>query len=558
MARREHDEQPRKRFSRSGHTSHSPSALPPLPPLPTGTAPAPPTQPYPPVPGPPPQYGPPQYGPPQYGSPPRVDGFGAATYHNGSPGPDAFAAEAANKQGRNISAAARATALGTAKGAKFVTNKVISASKADGAHQSGLTALIWNQVLSYGTDAMITVALASTVFFGASTHAQRGNVLIYLLVTMAPFALVAPIIGPALDRVQHGRRWAMAGSGLGRALLAIIMAAHATDLVVLYPCALGSLVFSKAYSVIRGAAAPRLVPPGMTLVEANARLSIFGLGAALAGGGLIGAIIKVSGSNSAGLWVTAIAFGACAYSAIKLPKQVDSATSADRHPDKPARPRGQQRVPLMTRLLSWAQRGFPPPVIISLQGESALRFISGFLTIFMAFWVESTRHGFTAAIALGFVIGAVGVGNFAGTALGTRLKLTRPEIVITTCAAVSGAFCLLAAILFNIEFAALGMLLTSATNSLGKIALDAVIQRDVAETLRSSAFARSETFLQLAWVLGAAIACLLPSGNGSLGFWVATAAVGAVAALLVLRSRALSHTGDPPVAPGNLRPGPSQ
>ncbi len=44
-------------------------------------------------------------------------------------------------------------------------------------------------MLSYGTDAMVTVALASTVFFGASAHAQRGHVLLYLLVTMAPFAV---------------------------------------------------------------------------------------------------------------------------------------------------------------------------------------------------------------------------------------------------------------------------------------------------------------------------------------------------------------------------------
>ncbi len=85
-----------------------------------------------------------------------------------------------------------------------------------GAEESGLTALIWNQVLSYGTDAMITVALASTVFFGASSNAQRGNVLLYLLITMAPFAVVAPVIGPVLDRLQHGRRWTMAGTAMGR------------------------------------------------------------------------------------------------------------------------------------------------------------------------------------------------------------------------------------------------------------------------------------------------------------------------------------------------------
>ena len=133
---------------------------------------------------------------------------------------------------------------------------------------------------------MITVALAGTVFFGASAHAQRGNVLLYLLVTMAPFALVAPFIGPALDRFQHGRRWTMAGTAIGRGILALIMAGHPTDLVVLYPCALGSLVLSKAYVVVRAAAAPRLVPPGLSLTEANARMSIFGLGSTIIGGGL--------------------------------------------------------------------------------------------------------------------------------------------------------------------------------------------------------------------------------------------------------------------------------
>ncbi len=143
----------------------------------------------------------------------------------------------------------------------MVTRKVISASKADGADESGLTALIWNQVLSYGTDAMITVALAGTVFFGASTHAQRGNILLYLLITMAPFAVVAPIIGPVLDRLQHGRRWTMAGTAIGRAVLALIMASHPSELLVLYPCALGSLVLSKAYGVVRAAAAPAAGAP---------------------------------------------------------------------------------------------------------------------------------------------------------------------------------------------------------------------------------------------------------------------------------------------------------
>ena len=77
---------------------------------------------------------------------------------------------------------------------------------------------------------------------------------------MAPFALVAPVIGPVLDRFQHGRRVAMATSAFGRALLAILMAQNFDNLYALFPLALGSLVLSKAYSVVRAAAAPRLVP----------------------------------------------------------------------------------------------------------------------------------------------------------------------------------------------------------------------------------------------------------------------------------------------------------
>jgi hypothetical protein len=549
MARRAKDDPPRKRFSRAGHTTHLPATPPTYPPAQYG---------------PPPQYPPAQYGPASQYPPPAVSqpaaGFGAPTYHQG-------ASRAGDPDSRGVVGAARTAAVGTGQAARFVTRKVILASQADGARESGLTALIWSQVLSYGTDAMITVALASTVFFGASTHAQRGNVLLYLLVTMAPFAVVAPVIGPALDRLQHGRRWSMAGTAIGRAVLAIIMAGHPTDLVVLYPCALGSLVFSKAYSVIRAAAAPRLVPPGMTLVKANARLTMFGLAASLAGGGLVGIIVKGTGSYSAGLWVTAVAFGTCAYFAFRLPSQVDSAAPEPRQPGTPPRPRTRirlrdpARMPPVARIRDWAGRGFVPAVIAALRAESALRFLAGFLTIFLAFHVEATRHGVGAAAALGAVVGAAGAGNFIGTALGARLKLARPEVVVMICLGIAGATCLLVAVLFSIDFAVLGMLISAAANALAKIALDALIQHDVSETMRSSAFARSETFLQLAWVVGAALGCLLPPHDGGVGFWVGGGITTAVTVTVALRLRAINRATSArewPQAPGNLAPGPSQ
>jgi hypothetical protein len=531
---KDNDGQPRKRFSKSGHTTHGPrvGGPPPYQPPPVH-------QPPPPVYQAPPGYQPPPpvyQAPPGY-QPPPGDGFSSPTY-NSQPGrPERPAATTAGGAALLIG---RSAITQTNRAARTVTRKVIRASKADGALESGLTALIWNQVLSYGTDAMITVSLAGTVFFGASANAQRGNVLLYLLITMAPFAVVAPVIGPALDRLQHGRRWTMAGTALGRGVLALVMAAHATELLVLYPCALGSLVLSKAYGVVRAAAAPRLVPQGMTLTSANARLTIFGLGSTLVLGGVVGVIIKITGSYSMGLVVTACGFFACGFFAFRLPKQVDSAAAAPRHPGEPVRPRAQTKVPPISRIQSWAKKGFDPHLVIALQGESVLRLLSGLLTIYLAFYVESTQHGLKAALELGLVIGAAGVGNFLGTAIGTRLHMGVPEllIVISTCAA--GAVCLLVAVSFDPMFAAAGMLVASVANALSKIALDALIQRDVVETLRSSAFARSETFLQLAWVIGAAIAVALPSksdGDGALAFVVAGVVTLAVGVVVFLRHR---------------------
>jgi hypothetical protein len=478
---------------------------------------------------------------------PDADGFSAPTYHagHGSPSGRADSSDPVDRPrsprtppaGTGGVTVTRAVLARSRYFSRLVAHKVITASEADGARESGLTALIWNQVMSYGADAMVTVALAGTVFFSAPSNAQRGNVLLYLLMTMAPFAVVAPVIGPALDRVRHGRRWVMAGTAVGRAVLAAVMAMNFTDLYVLFPAALGSLVLSKAYAVIRSSAAPRLVPSGLTLVEANARLSLFGLVSAILGGALAGAAIKATGSYPFGLWLTAIAFAVTAIYSFRLPKIVDSLPpSADPVTDRPDRRVDATRSDahgLLGRLLAWARRGFAPGVIVALQGESSLRWLAGFLTLFLAFYVESTAHGWEAVLSLGSVGIAAGLGNFCGTAVGTRLRLARPELIILCCTAAAAAGCLFTALLFSLPIAVCAMFVSAVCNALSKLSLDAIIQRDVAESLRSSAFGRSETFLQLAWVLGAAIALLLPSRQGHLGFGVAAAVlVGVVVAML--------------------------
>lgn len=434
--------------------------------------------------------------------------------------------------------------------------KVVDASEADGARESGLTALLWNQVMSLASDAMITVALAGTVFFAASGSEQRGNVLQYLLITMAPFAIVAPIIGPLLDRLQHGRRIAMGATGIGRAVLALVMAAHFNDMLVLLPCALGSLVLSKAYAVLRGSAAPRLVPPSMTLVTANARLSLFGLAATGIGGVALAAFLKVTGSYQWGLRLTAVAFAVTAFYSFKLPKSIDSPQGGPRPMPLSASTVPTTKLLSSARLREWSKRGFADEMLTTLQGQCAMRGIIGFLTLFLAFYIQDTSDGFDAVVDLAMFAVAAGGASFVGTAIGARLKLAKPEAIVYLCALVSAVACLITVVIFGTTMAIVCVAICGVGNALGKLSLDAVIQRDVEENLRSSAFARSETFLQLAWVLGAALAVILPAGHGQIDFLVATVVLGGVVAAITLRRHALKgHRAAGRPAPPAYDPG---
>jgi MFS family permease len=394
--------------------------------------------------------------------------------------------------------------------------RVRAASRADGAAESGLTHLLWVNALHMAGDAMIAVSLAGTLFFAATTDAQRGNVALYLLVTMAPFAVLAPVLGPLLDRLQRGRRWALAAASLGRAALALVMAAHVDD-VVLYPAALGVLVLSKAHNVLRAAVVPRVLPRAMSLTSANARLSVFGLVTAAVFGGLGAGLAALAGFEPL-LWATAAVFAVTGVMAVRLPRHVDVPTGeqpADVFSTGPVQGSGRRR-----RLVN-------PHVVLALRANAALRGLGGFLTIFSAFLVQATvTGGWEATLALGAIAGAAGAGSVLGTGIGSRLHAADPDRVVVWSAGAAAAVTVLAAAFSGLATAVAVAGVAAVANALGKVALDAIVQREVPENLRASAFARSETALQLAWVVGGALGIALPP-IAWLGFTVA-------AALLVL------------------------
>src|SRR5687768_1370031 len=173
---------------------------------------------------------------------------------------------------------ARAAGRGAGTAGQFAVAQTRRATRAEGAGDSGLSRLIELHAFNAAGDAAVAISLAGTLFFQVPTGEARGQVALFLGLTMLPFAIVAPLIGPFLDRFAHGRRWAIGATMATRAFLCWVLASSVDDgSALVFAAALGVLVSSKAYGVTRAAAVPRLLPRDFTLVKANGRVSLSGI-----------------------------------------------------------------------------------------------------------------------------------------------------------------------------------------------------------------------------------------------------------------------------------------
>ncbi|MGX1804935.1 MFS transporter [Nocardia sp. NPDC055321] len=436
------------------------------------------------------------------------------------------------------------------------------AARADGAYESGLTALMRATVANFATDAAIAVALANTLFFASPATQSRVNVALYLLMTVAPFAVIAPVIGPLLDRLQHGRRIALAATFALRVLIAVGLI-FSLNGWALYPLALGSMVLSKSFSVLKSAVTPRVLPPGIDLVRTNSRLTVFGLvGGSIVAGGIAAAAAFVFHSTGA-LVVAALLAAAGAYLSLRIPPWVevtegevpatlgyrgtapgqgDPTDPADTAPASgpvasgaadPAAPDRQHPG----RLSLHARQPLGRTVIAALWANCAIRVLTGFLTFYIAFVAKSSdESAMRQALMLAAAGAAAGVGNFGGNFTGARLRLGRPAAIILSCTGACLAITIVAAIQNGLVGAVLATLVASASTALAKVSLDASIQDDLPPESIASAFGRTETVLQLAWVLGGALGVLLPTVYRT-GFTVVAVIIGVALLQSVLSYR---------------------
>jgi MFS family permease len=517
---------------------------------------------------------------------------------------------------RRTGSAARATTGAVRSGTRGTGRLVDRVASAQGAGRTGLSTLIELTTAAGAGDAFVIVALAGTVFFDTSVAQARGKVVLFLLVTMAPFAVLGPFIGPALDRVQQGRKYLLAGTLLARGLLCYAMAAAVSNPINLLPAAFGVLVLQKAYGVVRASVAPRLLPEQFSLVKANARSQLIAvIGATVAAGAAEG--VQVIGGAAWVLRVAMVIYLATIILALRLPDQVDSPPvtetappAADGRPPYGTDPRtavrshfvpnGPGRQPRGRVADPWhgeyADRTLPyhedvaalppgspaaaktaeakaaeakaagagpwrtlsrvgPAVAEAMAGNAVLRAFSGFTFFFFAFLLQTERFGVSKHFALASLAAAVAGGSIAAMAVGSWLRSRAPQLIMFSVLTIAPVVAAAAAWFFGLAAVIAVAFAAILCASLAKLAQDSIVQREIGDEIRSSTFAVSETLNQVANVAGGLLGVLVSMlDNGQAGLGIAAALLFAGLILLTgqRRRRVLAQRHQRP-APDPLR-----
>jgi MFS family permease len=404
------------------------------------------------------------------------------------------AAHATKALGRGVGRATVGTARLTARAGRFTVRRYHGYTHSGGAGESGLARVTELHATHTAGDAAMMLALAGTVFLNPQTVQARDQVAWFLLLTMIPFTLVAPFLGPMLDRVPHGRRWALGTTMAVRGFLCWVMA----EAIVghsnwLFPAALAYLVASKAYTVVRAAAVPRVLPPGTSLVKANSKVSVAGIIGGTLGGALAGALMLAGASWA--LRAAFVVFIIGTVQAIRLPARIDS-SEGELDPDEtapiPVEPAQRHTASgddtLTVDALGVVGRArrrisaIPWPVRHAMWSTGGTRLLTGFLILFMAFLAkEDPIDGMRPTLVLGLVGVAIGVGNALGSALGNVLRDHRPERVAMAALLVALVACAATGIWYGLLLIVVISLVQGLTAQLAKLCLDALVQREVPE-----------------------------------------------------------------------------
>ncbi len=358
-------------------------------------------------------------------------------------------------------------------------------------------------------EALLALGLATSLFFQTDPAEGRNKVLLGLVLTMAPFAVVGPLIGPAMDRVRGGHRAVVIGSMMLRAITATLMVwAVADDSWVLFPLAFVMLVLGKTYQVARAAVVPTVVPNDRELIEANSKLQLLG-GVAGALGAVPGGVLFFVGP-AAVIAGCAATFVAASIASLRIPTPARAGGPPEAAEEAELRGASvvlaasamavlRAMVGFVTFLLAFELRGAQRSAVENMGQHlvEAMRYLPGLHVVPLP---EPPRWYFGVVVVFGVA------GGMVGAAVAPRLRsMLSEERILLGATALSAAGGILASLVSGLASYAIVSLLVPVGAGAGKQAFDSLVQRSAPDADRGRSFARFESRFQVAWVLGAVV-----------------------------------------------------
>lgn len=382
---------------------------------------------------------------------------------------------------------------------------------------SAAWALIPVQAFHSAGESLFALSLVGSLFFNVSVDAARPRILLYLAVTMAPFAILGPLIGPVIDRLRGGHRAVLLLSIGGRAVMAVLLATQLKTLLF-YPQAFVIVVLAKVYTVGRNALIPSLVEDRDHLVVVNSRLARVGATAGAVAAAVGVAVLQVGGAD----WVLRVAaafygLGALGALAIRRPT-----VDADVSP------------------IAEATEMHGPGIQTATAGMAALRMATGFVLFHVGFTLKTS--GQPAWLVAG-VLGVGALGGFGGTFVAPWLhRWWDEQRVLTASLLLPTALAALAALRFHAVTAVALSISVGLAGSVGRRAFDGVVQAEAPHATRGRAYAGLETRVEVAWVLGSIVAVLarFPSW---VGLAILSAGLGAFGASRIVAEVTAARVG---------------
>ena len=331
-------------------------------------------------------------------------------------------------------------------------------------------------------DGFLNISLLGSLFFSVSLEASRDRILLYLVLTVAPLAVIAPLLSPLLERTRAGFRATMVSTQLLRAAAALALVSSLKS-PAFYPLVFVVLLSRKVYALARTAILPNLLPEPDRLADASGHLSRVGTVAGGLGTLIGAAVLGLFNAELVPLLAVPV-FIVAALTAHRIPTTSLSAEQGARYI--------RVAVPTEVRRAGLAVCG--------------IRASSGALAYLLAFAIK--RGGVDAWVFV-VALAATGIGSFIGTLIAGALhRRLVPHHVISLVLLVPGvvtAFSVLAAGNFSIVVVAFTIGLGS---SVATRTMDALYGR-VPDVARGRAISANELRFQLSNVTGAVLAVML-------------------------------------------------